>query len=121
MRKVDSKFIKLAQKEAHKGEFRSKHGVIIVRDKTILATGHNRNIGVDNTLSRYGVYWSIHAELDAIRKLPYKFDESCTLYSVRKNLRMAQPCEKCLTVIARTGISRIVFTVEPGKIMEMIL
>ena len=85
----------------------------------MLAVGFNRNIGIDHVLSHYGAYYSIHAELDAIRKIPYGFEDACTLYSVRHNMRLARPCEKCLKVISRTGITRVVFTVEPGYVAEM--
>lgn len=111
--------MRLAQKEALKGEFRTKHGSIITRGKDVLAVGFNRNIGIDHVLSHYGAYYSIHAELDAIRKIPYGFEDACTLYSVRHNMRLARPCEKCLKVISRTGITRVVFTVEPGYVAEM--
>ena len=120
MRKIDEKFINLANKIAMRGEFRTRHGCVITRGKDVIATGFNRDIGIDHVLSHYGVFYSIHAELDAIRKLPYEFEESCTLYSVRHNWNMAKPCAKCLRVINKTGIiRRVVYSVKPGIIEEM--
>jgi deoxycytidylate deaminase len=121
MRKIDTKFLALAHKESLKGEFRYKHGALIVRNKEILATGYNRDIGFNNVLSRYGCYYSIHAELDAIRKLPYNCSDSLILYSVRSSLELARPCAKCLQVISRTPVKRIVFSVSPGFYAEMFI
>lgn len=121
MRKIDDKFLRVAAQEALRGEFRYKHGVVIARNKDIITKGFNRNIGIDTKLSRYGVYFSLHAELDSIRRLPYGFNESCTLYSVRAGGGMAKPCSQCLSVIAKTSISRIVFSVGDGLFAEMFL
>lgn len=121
MRKIDDKFLRVAAIEAQRGEFRYKHGVVIARNKDIVTKGFNRNIGIDTKLTRYGIYFSMHAELDAIRRLPYGFEESCTLYSVRAGGGLAKPCKQCLSVIARTSINRIVFSVGDGLFAEIFL
>lgn len=119
MRKIDDKFLRVAATEALRGEFRYKHGVVIAKNKDILVRGHNRSLGLNNALVRYGVYFSLHAELDAIMKLPYRFNDPCTLYSYREGGKLAKPCSKCLQVISRTSITRVVFSVEPGYVAEM--
>lgn len=121
MRKIDDKFLRVAAIEAQRGEFRYKHGVVIAKGKEIITKGFNRNIGIDTKLSRYGVYYSMHAELDAIRRLPYGFEESCTLYSVRAGGGLAKPCSRCLAVISRTSINRIVFSAGDGLFAEIFL
>lgn len=121
MRKIDDKFLRVAAQEALRGEFRYKHGVVIARNKDIITKGFNRNIGIDTVLSRYGLYYSMHAELDAIRKLPFGLEESCTLYSVRTGGGLAKPCSRCLSVIAKTSIRRIVFSVGDGLFAEIFL
>jgi deoxycytidylate deaminase len=122
MRKVDEKFIAMAAQEALRGEFsRYQHGAVIARNKDVISTGYNRNIGIDNRLTALGHFYSLHAELEAIRKMPYSFKDACTLYSIRHNFNMARPCPKCLKVIAKTPIKRIVFSVSPGYFAEIFL
>lgn len=121
MRKIDDKFLRVAAQEALRGEFRYKHGVVIAKNKEIISKGFNRNIGIDTVLSRYGLYYSMHAELDAIRRLPYEFEDSCTLYSVRAGGGLAKPCSRCLSVIARTSINRVVFSAGDGLFAEIFL
>lgn len=121
MRKIDDRLIEEAFVIAKRGEFHNKHGVIIARGKEVLASGYNRNIGVDYTLNMYREFYSMHAELDAIRKMPFKFEENCTLYSIRRSRNLAFPCAKCMRIIQKTGINRIVYSVKPGVIEEMFI
>ena len=121
MRQIDNKFLVIAAKEALRGEFRYKHGVAIASGKNLISKGCNRSIGINTTLSRYGVYFSLHAELTAIARLPFGFEDSCTLYSVRDGGGLAKPCSQCLAVISKTSIKRIVFSAGDGLYAEIFL
>ena len=111
MRSIDSKFIKLAEKIANTSSCKYKHGAVLVRGKEIISIGVNRSIGFDKILTQFGFAYTLHAELDVIRKT-YSIPSNSTLYVARKKFKMSKPCDKCLSIINNTNIVRIVFSNE---------
>lgn len=86
-----------------------RHGCIIVSSRgKIIAEGYN-------------YIWkemSIHAEIDALSKVPKKYDLStCSMYVVRigtdkmnKPLKYSRPCEKCCEAIVKNGIGKVYYS-----------
>lgn len=115
MRSVDEKFLSLADKQARKSKSKQQMGAIIVKHKEVLSKGVNRNVSLYKVLTRYGLMYTIHAEMDALRKVPYEETKGCTIYVNRAGFRMAKPCEICMPILERAGIARIVYTVGEGQ------
>jgi deoxycytidylate deaminase len=92
-----------------------KHGCVIVLDDEVLSVGHNYH-----TTHMFHSY-SIHAEVDALRKLnkkKYKY-LFCRmeLYVVRigsgrfiNTLKYSKPCEGCQCAISKYGIQKVYYS-----------
>lgn len=96
--------------EATKSTCRYQLGAYLVSGKKVLAYGHNRWMGLDKVLTRYGMLWSLHAEMDALRKAPFGSSKGATLYVARINGKLAMPCSKCMDVLNKAGVARVVYT-----------
>ena len=121
MRKDDTKFIELAHKEALKSTKHYRHGAVLTQGRDFWVKACNKYIGVDRTLTRYGMLFSIHAELECIKHIPYGYNHSLTLYSVREGYKLAKPCNRCMKIIRQTPIRRIVFSIDENNIAEMFI
>ena len=109
----DEYFMRIAVEVATRATCDRKHvGAVIVRDKTILATGYNGSLrglshcDEDGHLMEDGhCVRTVHAEANAI------------LQSARHGVRIeagsiyttASPCWPCFKLIANAGLTRIVF------------
>lgn len=106
-------YIDMAILEAKKSNMTHKHGAVIVYKGDVIACGHNT--AVSFMLHKY----SIHAEVDVIRKLKGKFDEAmfakCDLYVVRINnvgeMRYSKPCSDCARTASLYGVGRVYYSV----------
>jgi dCMP deaminase len=120
----DSYFLDIAELVATRSKDPStKVGAIIVKDKTIVATGYNgfpRGVN-DNDTSRYDrpekYLWTVHAEENVIFNAcreGIKIDGS-TLY-----VTPLSPCSNCALSIVQAGIKEVVFlkTVENVRFDE---
>jgi len=119
MRQIVKKFIDLAEKIATASSCKYKHGAILVRDKEILSVGVNRMLGFDPVLTRYGLFYSLHAEMDALRKVR-NLPQNTTLYITRNKFRHSAPCPDCWRIIhSIKEIGRVVFSGFTGEITEV--
>jgi deoxycytidylate deaminase len=116
MRACDEEYLALADKQAKKSIAKQQMGAILVRQKEILSKGFNRNVSLYKVLTRYGLLYSIHAEMDALRKLPYGKAKGATIYVSRAGFRMSKPCEFCMPVLKYAGITRIVYSLGNGQV-----
>jgi dCMP deaminase len=109
----DEYFMRIAEEVASRATCDRKHvGAVIVRDKSILATGYNGSIrglphcSEDGHMMEDGhCVRTIHAEANAIIQAArngVRID-SATIYVT------ASPCWGCFRMIANAGIMRIVF------------
>lgn len=107
-------FIEIAKKEAKKSIMDQKHGCVIVyKGKYVISQGFNYHI------SHYNHLWSIHAEIDAIkktRKLKINLS-SCDMYVVRiskidESLRLSKPCDNCMKTIKEYKLRNIYYSVD---------
>jgi dCMP deaminase len=109
----DEYFMRIAKEVATRATCDRKHvGAVIVRDKSILATGYNGSIKglphcdedghmmVDGHCVR-----TIHAEANAVIQAArngVRIDQACIYVT-------ASPCWNCFKMIANAGINRIAF------------
>ena len=96
------KFMKLAVDEARTG-VREHHGgpfgAVIVKDGAVVASGHNRVLGNNDS--------TCHGEIDAIRKAEQElgtFDlTGCEIYTT------GEPCAMCLAAIMWANIEKVYY------------
>lgn len=138
IKKRDERFFKVAQAIAETSDFISevnrpiRMGAVIVVKNNILAVGKNsrkthpiqKSYNVANAPHKTGNAY-LHAEMDAIRKLPRWFAESnfqarlyVSRYDMNGNFAMSRPCSSCLAAIKDVGISEIYYTTPDGFTFE---
>ena len=109
----DEYFMRIAREVATRATCDRKHvGAVIVRDRSILATGYNGSIGglphcdeVGHLMQDGHCVRTIHAEANAV------------IQAARNGVRIegagiyvtASPCWSCFKMIANAGLQRIVF------------
>ncbi len=109
----DDYFMRIARDAATRATCDRKHvGAVIVRNNAILATGFNGSIrgqphcdDVGHLMEDGHCVRTVHAELNAIGQAARNGHavDKATIYT------SASPCWPCFTVLANTGIVRIVF------------
>lgn len=94
-----------------------KHGCVIVKNNEIIAEGFN------HTNTHLYHKFSIHAEVDALSKLPHnkKYLSDCEMYVVRINskftnssknwLKFSRPCEGCSKAIHKSGLKKVYYSI----------
>ena len=106
--------MKLASNLALSSDCNFKHGAVIVRGGSVISTGINRFKNHPKIVSPEHIkkHCSIHAEVDAIRKV--KDAKGATIYVARVgkkgNQTISRPCNYCYDAIKRAGITKIVYT-----------
>ena len=91
-----------------------KHGAVIVKGGRVLSVGINkfRNHPLIIQPEIIKTVCSVHAEVDALRKI--KDARGATIYVARVNNRgaerMSRPCNYCYDAIRKAGISKIIYT-----------
>lgn len=94
-----------------------KHGAVIFSTKTgkIIAEGYN------HTANYMSHLWSVHAEVDAISKVPQglrkQVFKDCVMLVVRISGKdshscLSAPCENCRKEIEKAGIKRTFYSVD---------
>lgn len=93
-----------------------KHGCVIVKNNEIIAEGFN------HTNTHLYHKFSIHAEVDALSKLPHnkKYMADCEMYVVRINscftnssknwLKFSRPCDGCSKAIQKSGLKKVYYS-----------
>lgn len=109
----DEYFMKIAKQAATRATCDRKHvGAVIVRDKSILATGYNGSIRglehcdeVGHQMEDGHCVRTVHAEMNAIAQAARNGVriEGAILYTT------ASPCWPCFKMMANAGIKEIVF------------
>ena len=110
----DHRYLKLAMNLAMSSDCNFKHGAVIVKGGRVISTGINRFKNHPKAVSPEHIkqYCSVHAEVDAIRKL--KSARGATIYVARigkrGNRALSRPCPNCYAAIKSAGIAKIVYT-----------
>jgi len=93
-----------------------KHGAVIVKGGSVLATGINkeRNHPMMVSSEHIKTHCSVHAEIDALKKTDNA--RGATIYIARVNkrgqARNSRPCKYCYEDIKNSGIKKIIYTSE---------
>lgn len=121
---VPDHIVKMAIEEAKKSTYHYKVGCVIFNKKKILSKGHNYERSVKRLLPKFLKYpGSIHAEVDAIIKAKRNL-KGCDLLVIRinnkKELRIAKPCQYCMSYIEYVGIRKIYYSISGYPYFEVI-
>jgi deoxycytidylate deaminase len=104
----------LAVNVAQSSECRMKHGAVVVRGGSVISVGINKNRNHPTVVSSEHIktHCSVHAEIDALRKV--KNAKGATIYVARVNRkgqdRLSRPCDRCHDAIRDAGIRKVVYT-----------
>lgn len=90
-----------------------RHGAIITLGGAPQAFGINKRTN-DPYFNKNSHWLSEHAEMAALRRC--KRTKGATLYIARINKtgeeRMSRPCPKCMKLVIKAGIKKIVYTID---------
>jgi tRNA(Arg) A34 adenosine deaminase TadA len=110
---IHDDYITKAINESFKSNCTHKHGAIVVDSCSgkVISKGYNRLTNKQKHLL------SIHAEIDALRKIKncYTKYDNLIMYIIRfsgnkQELKYSKPCINCASTIIRFGIKRIYFS-----------
>ena len=91
-----------------------RHGAVIVKGGSVISIGINKNRNHPDSVSSEHIktHCSVHAEIDALRKV--KNPKGATIYIARvgKNNedRFSRPCDRCHAAIKKSGIRKVIYT-----------
>lgn len=105
-----NRYLEMAMHVASKSKCRHKHGCVVVRNGKIVSSSTNKKIGDPKTAWRTS---HIHAEFAAILAAG-NLASGSNVYVARIAANgtpaPSKPCKKCESIMARSGVSRIVWT-----------
>lgn len=115
MKLIDNQFITIAETLASKSTMRHKLCCLAVYKNKVLAVGYNKLLSdqvPEKTI--HGDIWSIHAEIDSVRKAmkvyPELKNEGITLYVARKGFKMAKPCDDCQKILKKMKVKKVFYS-----------
>lgn len=98
-----------------------KHFTFIIDKNKILSFGFNQTFKTAPLASKYGYRFnSIHSELHAIMRFPYRPAElrRCTMVNLRfrsdGSLGMSKPCSKCQKLINDFNLNEVWYSTNDG-------
>lgn len=115
--KKDVSFLNVARYFADMSEERMKHGAVLVKSGRVVGTGFNKFKNHPHVIPTdlIKVHCSRHAEEVAIREAGDNA-KGAILYVARVNKhgadRNSKPCHVCSKLIRRSGIKKVIYTVE---------
>lgn len=112
---MKKQFILKAIEEANRSDQNFKHGAILVKNKKVVATGHNHV-----TKKCPAHMHSVHAEMAAIKQSKEKSSviNNSHIYVVRVNscgLADSKPCCLCQQFMKMHGVSRVFYSTGKGQ------
>jgi tRNA(Arg) A34 adenosine deaminase TadA len=107
-----TEYITCAIHEAKRSKMGHKHGCVIIYKNKVISKGHNYRVDF------YFHQRSIHAEIDAIKKIRKMNIDlgKCILYVVRISnndssaLMLSKPCTFCTEAILKYGIGKVYYS-----------
>jgi deoxycytidylate deaminase len=112
--KKDMRNLSLAKNLAKSSMCNQRHGAVIVKGGSVISTGINkfRNHPENVQPEFIKTSCSVHAEVDAIRKVSNL--KGATIYVARVNKKnqdaLSRPCDNCWAEIRKAGIRKVVHT-----------
>lgn len=101
---------------AKKSDMQHRHACIILKNNEIVAEGFNKQYNLFEHL------YSIHAEMDAINKLPCrsnKFISQCEMFVFRigsdhsgNPTKLSKPCKVCQACIQKLNFKKVYYSVD---------
>ena len=131
--KRQKSFFRAAQVMSTLSDHRYKVGCVIVNGHRIISSGYNSDTKchavqarVDQSHFDCDCIGKLHAETRAIIPLlkTHSKYKNATIYTYRetsdKHLAMSRPCERCLQLIRKLGITKIRYTTPDGYATELL-
>lgn len=95
-----------------KADYRHKLGAVVVYKNRPVGFGFNKPYKTHPMSTNK--YNTVHAELDAIIGIPYKYLINSSIYVYRETKTgkpaCSKPCQHCMELIKRVGIKKIFYT-----------
>ena len=144
IKKSDMRFFDLARKEAEQSDYPRFHvGCVIVYKGHVISADHNseKEAPIQKKYNRYrnfknyhnhsSVRHSLHAEIAAIKKIPYPIAQQIDwkkvkVYTYRialglpQNKGLSRPCPGCLQCLKDMGVKDIYYSTDFGYAHERI-
>ena len=117
----DMAYLSVARYFSKKSNAKNMHGAVVVKGGRVLGTGFNRSRNHPSIVSPEHIKTkcSVHAEESAIKDANYDV-RGAILYVARVNRngedRDSKPCPRCLNLIQESGIKRVIYTTNSGRI-----
>lgn len=115
--KKDVSFLNMARYLAEKSEEKKKHGAIVVKSGRVVGSGYNKFKNHPDVIPEALIkfHCSRHAEEVAIKEAGDNA-KGAILYVARVNRqgidRNSKPCNICASLIKRSGIKKVIYTME---------
>lgn len=114
--------MELARRQAIRSSFIKRVGVVFVKGRKIIVQGYNK-VSSPKYLNFEAIdgfmYWSLHAECDALGKGISVKGSTVYLYGFKTRICQARPCPLCERHLRLRGVERAVFTTERGVVEEI--
>jgi deoxycytidylate deaminase len=111
--------INLLKKIATHSSLQHQHSACLIKRGEILSFGYNKYIK-KNFIENTSIKYTIHAEVDALCKIPNKSIKGMDILIIRigKNkLKNSRPCNSCIDKLSRYGIRKVYYSNEAGDIV----
>lgn len=105
-----------------RGEGKYIHFAFVLSDGQIVSSGQNRKLQGELVMPWMRGFHSLHAEVDALRKLSKRRARGADLFVVGYRPSgeplLSRPCTRCQAVIRGYGILRVYYTDAEGRVCE---
>lgn len=112
-------FFRLARNESLKvKDFQFRVGAVLCRNAKPVSVGRNRPTKTSARFTRYGVFRTIHAEVDACMGIDRGHTIGATMYVYRESrngtLAKSRPCSSCQGYLRDLGVREVFYTTKDG-------
>jgi deoxycytidylate deaminase len=111
--------INLLKRIAQHSSLQHKHGACLIKSGEVLSSGYNKYIKT-NLVKNTSIKYTIHAEVDALCKMPNKSVKGMDILIIRigtNKLKNSRPCNSCIDKLSRYGIRKVYYSNEAGDIV----
>jgi len=111
--------INLLKRIAQHSSLQHKHGACLIKSGEVLSFGYNKYIKT-NLVKNTSIKYTIHAEVDAICKMPNKSVKGMDILIIRigaNKLKNSRPCNSCIDKLSRYSIRKVYYSNEAGDIV----
>jgi deoxycytidylate deaminase len=109
-------FLNEAIRQARRSQFKYRLGAVIFSGKNLVSAGFNK--AKSHPIIKTWKFGTIHAEIDALLKLPQNLPRNMEILVVRLlsdgSLAMSKPCQMCQQNLIDYGIIRMTWSTTEG-------